>query len=100
MASVRSCLFFSLAALFCYPAGADDLRSALLADGCAACHGPDGESPGAIPSLRGHDAETLASMLKGYKQGEIEGTVMNRIARGYSDKEIEALSHYISARQR
>ncbi len=63
---------------------------------CAGCHGTDGDSQGSAPSLKGEDAETLKEMLMDYKTDKDEGTVMNRIAKGYSDEEIAAVSDYFS----
>jgi sulfide dehydrogenase cytochrome subunit len=61
---------------------------------CAGCHGTDGESQGSAPSLKGEDAATLKEMLMDYKNDKEEGTVMNRIAKGYSDAEIAAVAEY------
>ena len=80
-------------------ASAQDLSPAIMADNCASCHGPNGMSPGTIPPLDGLDAETIAARLRGFKNGEIEVTIMNRIARAYSEAEIVALSQYLAARQ-
>jgi sulfide dehydrogenase cytochrome subunit len=71
-----------------------------LAAPCSACHGPNGASPGAIPSLNQLDAAAMTERLKSFKSGEIQATVMNRIAKGYSDEEIAALSQYFSTLKR
>ncbi len=63
---------------------------------CAGCHGTDGDSQGSAPSLQGKDAERLKEMLMDYKTDKEQGTVMNRIAKGYSDEEIAAVSEYFS----
>ena len=63
---------------------------------CAGCHGTDGDSQGSAPSLQGEDAERLKEMLMAYKTDKEQGTVMNRIAKGYSDEEIAAVSEYFS----
>lgn len=68
-----------------------------MANNCFACHGPDGRSPGAIPSLHSLTAKNMASLLKQFKSGERPGTVMDRHAKGYSDEEIDALSEYIAS---
>jgi sulfide dehydrogenase cytochrome subunit len=68
-----------------------------IADACTSCHGIGGHSQGYIPSLAGVDKSTLLSMLKGFKAQQGNATIMNRIARGYSDAELEALADYFSA---
>ena len=62
----------------------------MLADTCVGCHGPEGSSVGpAIPSIAGMSAEYFNTVMKEYKDGTRYGTIMNRIAKGYSDEEIE-----------
>ena len=68
--------------------------AALLAEMCGTCHGPDGRSPGAIPSLAPLNAEALRVFLVAYRAGDIEATVMDRIARALTDAEIEALARH------
>jgi len=77
-------------------ASATDYRPAMLANPCAGCHGPDGDSPGSIPSLKGLSAEEIASGMKAFKADRRKGTVMNRIAKGYTDEEIELMASYFS----
>ena len=62
---------------------------------CYSCHGTDGRSPGAIPSLTGKNAQQALLMLKEYKSGQLAATVMTRHAKGYTDVELEALANYI-----
>lgn len=82
------------------PAGAQTPTPAVLAAPCAACHGTEGKSPGEIPSIDRLDAAALAARLRGFRSGEIEATVMNRIANGYTDIEIEALARHFVSLQR
>jgi cytochrome subunit of sulfide dehydrogenase len=70
--------------------------AAALAEPCGLCHGIGGQSHGSIPSLAGYDAAALVDLLRGFRSGQIEGTVMNRIARGYSDAEIDAVAQYLA----
>jgi sulfide dehydrogenase cytochrome subunit len=62
---------------------------------CSACHGADGNSPGAIPALDGLEPAAIGEMLRAFRSGSVEGTVMNRIARGYTDAEIDAMVAYL-----
>jgi cytochrome subunit of sulfide dehydrogenase len=86
-------------ALVAVQAHAAEVAPAVLAAGCSACHGPAGQSPGAIPSIKGADAGALRAVMLAYKKDEIQGTVMNRIAKGFSDGEIEALTAFLKSRQ-
>ncbi len=69
---------------------------AVLANACANCHGPDGHSPGAIPAIDALGADELQAALEAYRDGSREGTIMNRIAKGYSDAEITAIAGYMA----
>jgi len=71
-------------------------RAAMLANNCSTCHGPDGHSPGAIPSIAGKPAEYLATALREFRAGTRTATVMTRHAKGYSDEDIQALADYFS----
>ena len=69
---------------------ADESWTGLLAEMCAACHGQTGEGP--VPDISGLDAESMQAFLIGFRDGDIEATVMDRIARALGDSDIEALS--------
>lgn len=80
-------------------AHADDERQAfVLAASCAACHGPDGRSPDSIPTIQGKSARYIADKMKGFKSGEGSPTVMNRLAKGYSEAEIEQIAAWFASR--
>lgn len=76
-------------------AQAEASRAAVLASTCFACHGTDGKSPGAIPSIYGYPAEIMSSHLKAFRAGTRAATVMDRHASGYSDEEIEMIAVYL-----
>jgi len=69
-------------------------RGVMLANSCAACHGTDGKSPGAIPSIAGKSAGFIEKALKDFRSGAQASTVMGRHAKGYSDEEIKTLAKY------
>jgi len=70
---------------------------AALALACAACHGTDGVSPGAIPSIRRKSAAYIEEALAEFKAGTRASTVMNRLAKSYSTAEIKALAAFFSS---
>jgi cytochrome subunit of sulfide dehydrogenase len=77
------------------PAAADP--APLAAEGCLGCHGPRGQGIGAGARLAGRDAAELESILQAYRADRRQGTIMNRIARGYTDAEIAAVSAFFAA---
>ena len=70
-------------------------KGMVLALSCASCHGTNGASPGSIPRIQGRSAEYIEKAMLQFKAGERPATVMNRIAKGYTDEEIELLSAYL-----
>ncbi|MDO9709617.1 c-type cytochrome [Paracraurococcus lichenis] len=69
----------------------------LAAQGCLGCHGPDGTGMGAIPRLAGREAPELAAILRDYRADRRPATIMNRIARGYTEAEIDSVSAWFAA---
>lgn len=69
-------------------------RGAVLALTCGGCHGTDGESPGAMPLIAGHDRGYIANAMHEFRSGARPSTVMGRIARGYSDEQIALMAAY------
>jgi sulfide dehydrogenase cytochrome subunit len=67
-----------------------------MINNCFSCHGTDGRSPGAIPSLTGMKAEQALLVLKEFKSGARSGFVMTRLTKGYTDAELESLANYIA----
>jgi len=78
------------------PAWAID-AGAMLANTCSGCHGTNGSSVGpATPTIAGSSKDTLMEAMKAYADGTRHSTIMNRIAKGYSAVQIEAMADYFS----
>jgi len=76
---------------------ADMAPASMLANTCNACHGPDGSTYGpATPSISGVNMDYLIDTMQAYKSGARHSTIMGRIARGYTDAEIKAISKHFS----
>jgi sulfide dehydrogenase cytochrome subunit len=88
--------FAAAAAFFPAIALSQSLDGVALAAACTSCHGLRGHSRGAIPSIGGLDKATLLAALRAFSADQGDPTVMNRIARGYTDAELEALADYFS----
>ncbi len=63
---------------------------------CFNCHGTEGRVNSAIPSIAGRDKAYLEETLKAYKAGTKQATIMNQLAKGYTDEEIAVLADYFS----
>ena len=73
-------------------------RGVMLSNSCAACHGTDGKSPGAIPSINGKTAEFISQSLHDFREGKRPVTVMGHHASGYTGEEITFIADYFSSR--
>lgn len=91
------CVLALAAALWpiCEPLAADDKGRALAAT-CTGCHGPNGASTGAIPSIAGMERERLVSLMHDFRDGKREATVMHQHARGYTDEQVEAMAAWFA----
>jgi cytochrome c553 len=51
-----------------------------------------------MPSLAGQSAEQIGSAMRAFKTGERPATLMGRIARGFSDDELDAIARWLANR--
>ena len=79
------------------PSAAEELKGEALADACTSCHGIGGRSRGAIPSINGLSKAAFIQALRAYRAQTKSATIMNRIARAYSDADIDALADYFTS---
>lgn len=87
------------AALFVPAAGAQSTFDVtVLAAACANCHGPDGRSPGSIPSIAGRPEGILLEQLRAFQSDTppANTTIMDRLAKGFNDEELVALARHFS----
>ena len=67
----------------------------LLASNCFACHGPRGMSGTDIPKLSDVSKDKIVDSFKKFRTDALTSTIMNRIAKGYTDEQVEAIATYI-----
>ncbi|HTS53890.1 MAG TPA: c-type cytochrome [Burkholderiales bacterium] len=83
-----------------WPAAGQDQAARSLAANCTGCHGPSGNSSGAIPSIAGLEKPYIVTAMQEFKAGTRQATVMHQHAKGYTDQEIEVLAEYFSRQKR
>ena len=71
-------------------------RGAALAHTCVTCHGPEGRSQGAIPSLTTLSSADIMTALQAFRAETRPSTVMHRIAKGLDDTDITAVATYFA----
>ncbi len=88
-------------ALAAAPALAQDNLGRNLAAGCAICHGKESRAPdrGALVPLAGLPQERIAAQLRDFRDGKRTATVMQQIAKGYSDPQIDAIAAWYAAQK-
>jgi len=67
---------------------------AVLASNCYICHGPGGTSESRVPSLTRLSGKAIAEAVREARDGKKPGTIMARIAKGYTEAQIEAIAAY------
>jgi cytochrome subunit of sulfide dehydrogenase len=60
---------------------------------CLGCH-PAAADGGPVPTLAKLPAQQIVTALQGYRSGTRAATVMDRIAKGFSDEEIDAIAQW------
>ncbi|MCW8854667.1 MAG: c-type cytochrome [Gammaproteobacteria bacterium] len=72
-------------------------QASMLANTCAACHGTNGSSQGpATPSIAGISHDYFIDAMTAFKEDDRPATVMNRIAKGYTEDQIKLMASFFS----
>jgi sulfide dehydrogenase cytochrome subunit len=72
----------------------------MLSNTCAGCHGTLGASAGGpMPIIGGLSDSYLNKSLSEFKSGKRSSTIMARIAKGYSDLELKAISSFFAQQE-
>ena len=74
---------------------ADGPTAKMLADTCAGCHGTNGSSVGpASPTIAAMDPVVFVETMQAFQSGDTYSTIMGRIAKGYTEEELEQMGEY------
>ena len=65
---------------------------------CSGCHAATNvDTP--VPRLAGQDATAMVAAMQAFRSGQRPATVMDRIAKGFSDDEIRAIAAWFGAQR-
>ena len=66
---------------------------------CSGCHAarPSVQTP--VPPLNGRSAADIVSQMAAFKSGERKGTIMDRIAKGFSEDETRAIAAWYESQK-
>ena len=65
---------------------------------CSGCHSTAATAT-TIPRLYGRDAGEIEKAMAGIRDGSLPATVMNRIAKGFTDEESRAIAAWLAAQK-
>jgi cytochrome c553 len=64
---------------------------------CSGCHAAKANADTLVRRLAGQDATAMVAAMQAFRAGQRPATVMNRIAKGFSDDEIKAIAAWFAA---
>ena len=66
---------------------------------CSGCHAASASVQTPVPPLNGRPATDTVSQMAEFKSGARKGTIMDRIAKGFTDEEIQAIAAWFAAQR-
>ncbi len=69
------------------------------ASSCSGCHATSPRVASPVPRLTGLDQAQIVKALQDFRAGARAGTVMDRIAKGFTDAEIQAIAAWYAAQK-
>jgi cytochrome c553 len=64
------------------------------ASSCSGCHAANASVDTAVPRLAGRKAADIVAQMQAFKSGQKQATVMDRIVRGLTEAEVEAIASW------
>ena len=66
---------------------------------CSGCHPRSGAADDPVHPLAGRSSGEIAAAMQAFRTGERSATVMDRIAKGFTDEETRAIAAWVSAQR-
>ena len=66
---------------------------------CTGCHPASARVTSPVPRLGGLDRAAIVKAMQDFRTGQRTGTVMDRIAKGFTDEEIQAIAAWYAAQR-
>lgn len=80
------------------PAGAQSAPPAGAA-ACSGCHPASVSAGAAVPPIVGRPADVIVSAMADFRAGKRAATVMDRIAKGFTEDETRAIAAWLAAQR-
>jgi cytochrome subunit of sulfide dehydrogenase len=69
------------------------------ASSCSGCHAPSAAAGTPVPPLNGRNAAEIVAQMEAFRSGKTQSTVMDRLAKGFSEAEIQAIAAWHAAQK-
>jgi cytochrome c553 len=66
---------------------------------CSGCHPTSPRVTSPVPRLNGLDQAAIVKAMQDFRSGARSATVMDRIAKGFSDQEMQAIAAWLAAQK-
>jgi sulfide dehydrogenase cytochrome subunit len=66
---------------------------------CSGCHANSRGGNATMPRLASRDANAVVAAMQAFRSGQTPSTVMDRIAKGFTDSEIEAIAAWYAVQK-
>lgn len=66
---------------------------------CSGCHATSARVTTPVPRLIGVDQAAIVKAMREFRSGQRAGTVMDRIAKGFTDDEIQAIAAWYAGQK-
>ena len=66
---------------------------------CSGCHPASTRVTSPVPRLAGRDSAAIVKAMQDFRPGARAGTVMDRIAKGFTDEEIRAIAAWYATQK-
>jgi cytochrome c553 len=66
---------------------------------CSGCHPASTRVTSPVPRLAGRDAAAIVKAMQDFRSGARTGAVMDRIAKGFTDEEIQAIAAWYATQK-
>ena len=64
---------------------------------CSGCHAVDAKIETGVPRIAGRPPAEIVAAMEAFRSGQRPATVMDRIAKGFTDAEIRAIADWLGA---
>jgi cytochrome subunit of sulfide dehydrogenase len=81
------------------PARAASLDAPPGASSCSGCHAASANVVTPIPRLEGRPAADIVAQMEAFRSGKTPATVMDRLAKGFSEAEVQAIAAWYAAQK-